>query len=217
MSSIARDTADLDAVALAELVSRGEVTPIELVDAAIERLEAVNGDLNAVITPMYERAREEAASREPEGAFAGVPFLVKDFLAEVEGVRLAEGSQFLGEYVPPADSGIVRRFRDAGLLILGKTNTPELAIGATTEPERFGPTHNPWNLSLTPGGSSGGAAAAVAARVVPMAHGNDAGGSIRIPASCCGLVGLKPGRGRGQMVRLHESLSRTEPAAAEPD
>ena len=206
MDSITKETANLDATALGDLVSRKEVTSAELVDAAIDRLEAVNGDLNAVITPMYESAREQAAALVPAGPFPGVPFLVKDFLAEVKGVRFTEGSYFLGEHVPAADSEIIRRFRDAGLVFIGKTNTPEFAIGVTTEPQRFGPTHNPWDLSRTPGGSSGGAAAAVSARVVPMAHGNDAGGSIRIPASCCGLVGLKPSRGRVSLGPLYGDL-----------
>jgi len=206
VNSFAKETANLDATALGDLVSRKEVTSTELVDAAITRLEAVNGDLNAVITPMYESAREQAATLVPGGPFPGVPFLVKDFLAEVKGVRFTEGSHFLGEHVPTADSEIIRRFRDAGLVFIGKTNTPEFAIGVTTEPQRFGPTHNPWDHSRTPGGSSGGAAAAVAARVVPMAHGNDAGGSIRIPASCCGLVGLKPSRGRVSLGPLYGDL-----------
>lgn len=206
MNSIARETANLDATALGELVDRKEVTSAELVDAAIARLEAVNGELNAVITTMYESAKEQAASVVPGGPFPGVPFLVKDFLAEVKDVRLTEGSHFLGDYVPTADSEIVRRFRQAGLVFIGKTNTPEFAIGVTTEPQRFGPAHNPWDRSRTPGGSSGGAAAAVAARVVPMAHGNDAGGSIRIPASCCGLVGLKPSRGRVSLGPLYGDL-----------
>jgi amidase len=196
MTDIATQTARLDATDLARLVADKEVSSLELVDAAIERLERVNGQLNAVITPMFEEARSRAAEQDGNGPFAGVPFLMKDFLAEVKGVRFTEGSAFLGELVPTEDSELVRRFRAAGLQFIGKTNTPEFAIGATTEPHRFGATHNPWNTNLTPGGSSGGAAAAVAARVVPMAHGNDAGGSIRIPASCCGLVGLKPSRGR---------------------
>ena len=152
MSSIAKQTANLDATALGERVSLGELTPVELVDAAIERLEALNGQLNAVITPMYERARKQAGTGVPAGPFPGVPFLVKDFLAEVKGVRFVEGSRFLDEYVPAEDSEIIRRFRNAGLLFIGKTNTPELAIGVTTEPERFGPTHNPWDLTRTPGG-----------------------------------------------------------------
>ena len=206
MNSIAKETANLDATALGELVCGKEVTPVELVEAAIDRLEIVNSNLNAVITFMYESAREQAAALVPAGPFPGVPFLVKDFLAEVEGVRFTEGSCFLGEHIPDTDSEIIRRFRNAGLVFIGKTNTPEFAIGVTTEPQRFGPTHNPWDLSRTPGGSSGGAAAAVAARVVPMAHGNDAGGSIRIPASCCGLVGLKPSRGRVSLGPLYGDL-----------
>ena len=190
------ELAGLDATRCAALVRAGELTPLELVDAAIDRAEQVNGALNAIVTRMYESARETARAHSGTGIFAGVPFLVKDFLAEVEGVRFTEASAFLGNHVPAEDSELVRRFRAAGLVLIGKTNTPELAIGPTTEPRLFGPTRNPWDPERTSGGSSGGAAAAVAARVVPMAHGNDAGGSIRIPASCCGLVGLKPSRGR---------------------
>lgn len=187
---------DLDGTGLADLVRQGEVTPLELVEEAIRRTEAVNGALNAVITRMFDHARDAARAPLPDGPFAGVPFLMKDFLAEVAGQPFYEGSDFLDGYVPAHDSEIYRRFTRAGLITVGKTNLPEMAIGATTEPRRFGPTHNPWNAGRTPGGSSGGAAAAVAARVVPMAHGNDVGGSIRIPASCCGLVGLKPTRAR---------------------
>ncbi|MEQ8232099.1 MAG: amidase [Gammaproteobacteria bacterium] len=194
------DFGRLDATALAALVRAGEVSPLELVDDAIRRLEAVNGPLNAVITPMFERARERAQGPLPDGPFRGVPFLMKDFAAEVAGVPFYEGSRFLEGYVPALDSEVVRRFDAAGLVTIGKTNLPELAIGVTTEPARFGATHNPWDLARTPGGSSGGAGAAVAARVVPMAHGNDVGGSIRIPASACGLVGLKPTRGRGTLA-----------------
>ena len=190
------DLAGLDATGCAALVRAGELTPLDLVDAAIDRAEQVNGTLNAIVTEMYDHAREVARAHSGTGIFAGVPFLVKDFLAEVEGVRFTEASAFLSDHVPAEDSELVRRFRAAGLVFIGKTNTPELAIGPTTEPRLFGPTRNPWNTALTPGGSSGGAAAAVSARVVPMAHGNDAGGSIRIPASCCALVGLKPSRGR---------------------
>ena len=190
------DLAGLDATGCAALVRAGELTPLDLVDAAIDRAEQVNGTLNAIVTKMYDHAREVGRAHSGTGIFAGVPFLVKDFLAEVEGVRFTEASAFLSDHVPAEDSELVRRFRAAGLVFIGKTNTPELAIGPTTEPRLFGPTRNPWNTALTPGGSSGGSAAAVSARVVPMAHGNDAGGSIRIPASCCGLVGLKPSRGR---------------------
>ena len=190
------ELAGLDATRCAALVRSGELTPLELVDAAIDRAEQVNGTLNAIVTEMYDHARDTARSYSGEGIFAGVPFLVKDFLAEVEGVRFTEASSFLSDYVPAGDSELVRRFRASGLVFIGKTNTPEFAIGPTTEPRLFGATRNPWDSARTSGGSSGGAAAAVSARVVPMAHGNDAGGSIRIPASCCGLVGLKPSRGR---------------------
>ena len=190
------ELAGLDATRCAALVRTGEVSSLELVDAAIDRAEQVNGTLNAIVTEMYDHAREIARMHPGTGIFAGVPFLMKDFLAEVEGVRFTEASAFLSDHVPAEDSELVRRFRSAGLVFIGKTNTPELAIGPTTEPRLFGPTRNPWDTARTPGGSSGGAAAAVSARVVPMAHGNDAGGSIRIPASCCGLVGLKPSRGR---------------------
>jgi amidase len=193
------DVGSLDAIAQAELVRRKEVRPSELVDAAIERIERLNPSLNAVITPMYDYAREAARGPIPDGPFAGVPFLLKDFIAEAAGVRFAEGVAFLRNYIPAADSELVRRYKQAGLLIVGKTNLPALALGATTEPQLFGPTHNPWDLSRTPGGSSGGSAAAVAARLVPMAHGNDAGGSIRNPASCCGVFGLKPTRARNPL------------------
>ena len=186
----------LDAVGQADLVRRGEVKPIELVDAAIERIECLNPVLNSVVTPMYDHARQLASIPLPDGPFSGVPFLLKDFLAEYAGVRLGEGSSFLRDYVPSEDTELVRRFRAAGLVTVGKTNTPEIALGPTTEPRLFGPTHNPWDTSRSPGGSSGGSAAAVAAGMVPMAHANDAGGSIRIPASCCGVFGLKPTRGR---------------------
>ena len=189
----------LDATAQADLVRRKEVKPIELVDAAIERIERSNPAINAVVTPMYEHAREAALGRIPEGPFTGVPFLLKDFLAEYAGVRFTEGSAFLSDFVPDQDSELVRRYKSAGLLVVGKTNTPELAIGATTEPRLFGPTRNPWDTTRTPGGSSGGAGAAVTAGMVPMAHGNDAGGSIRIPASCCGVFGLKPTRARNPL------------------
>ncbi len=187
---------DLDATDLAALVRSGEVTAVELVDDAIRRCEQVNATLNAVITEMFDHARRTAAEPLGDGPFAGVPFLMKDFAAEVAGFPFNEGSGFLDGFVPDEDSEIYRRFCAAGLITIGKTNLPEFAIGATTEPRRFGQTHNPWDTDRVPGGSSGGAGAAVAARVVTMAHGNDVAGSIRIPASCCGLVGLKPTRGR---------------------
>lgn len=186
----------LDATAQAELVRAGEVRPEELVEAALARIAQLNPELNAVIHPFFDRARSEAAAGPPGGPFCGVPFLLKDFAAELEGTPFNEGSILSGDYVSHADQLITTRLRQAGFVICGKTNVPEFAILPTTEPRRFGPTHNPWDLTRTPGGSSGGSAAAVAAGMVPAAHGNDGGGSIRIPASCCGLVGLKPSRGR---------------------
>jgi len=187
---------EYDATELADLVRRGEVSSLELVDKAIRRLEQVNGELNAVTYKMYDHARASAVKNNGNGLFNGVPFLMKDFAAEMAGIPFREGSRFLDGYVPDQDSAIVQRFAEAGLITFGKTNLPEFAIGVTTEPQWMGATHNPWDLTRTPGGSSGGSAAAVAARVVPAAHGNDVGGSIRIPASACGLVGLKPSRGR---------------------
>lgn len=187
---------ECDGLGLAELVRTGEVQPIELVEEAIRRIEAVNPQLNAVIEPMYDQARQSAAAPLPDGPFKGVPFLVKDIMGDCAGVPSRRGSRFLSNWVHPHDSEIVRRYRQAGTVIVGKTNVPEFGLLPVTEPELFGPTNNPWDTSRTSGGSSGGAAAAVAARVVPVAHGNDGGGSIRVPASCCGLFGLKPTRGR---------------------
>jgi len=186
----------LDATAQAEQVRIGAVSPKELVEGAIERIERLNPELNAVIHRLFDRARAEAAGRLPDGPFRGVPFLLKDFAAELEGTPFSEGTDLSGDYRSPADQLIARRFVDAGFVVCGKTNTPEFAILPTTEPRRFGATHNPWDVTRTTGGSSGGSAAAVAAGLVPVAHANDGGGSIRIPASCCGLVGLKPTRGR---------------------
>lgn len=196
----------LDALAQAELVRRKEITALELVEAAIDRIERVNGDVNAVVLRMYELAREEASQPLSDGPFAGVPFLLKDFLAEYAGQRFTEGTAFLRDFVSDHDSELVRRYRRAGLIVVGKTNTPELAIGPTTEPRLFGPTRNPWDTGRTAGGSSGGAAAAVAARMVPMAHGNDAGGSIRVPAACCGVFGLKPTRARNPLSPRYGDL-----------
>ena len=193
------DFAFLDATAQAELVRRREVKAIELVDAAIERIERLNPTLNAVVTPMYEQARTTATSEMPHGPFAGVPFLLKDLLASYGGVRMTLGSTFLRDFVPDHDSELVARLKRAGLVILGKTNTPEFGILPTTEPHLFGASCNPWNTGRTTGGSSGGSAAAVAAGLVPMAHGGDGGGSIRIPASCCGVFGLKPTRARNPL------------------
>ena len=189
----------LDALGLAELVRKKHVKPIDLVDAAIERIERLNPTLNAVVTPMYEQARTLALGKIPEGPFTGVPFLLKDLGAPYAGVRMTMASGAMRDFVPDHDSELVTRLKRAGLIILGKTNTPEFGILPTTEPRLFGPCHNPWELNRTTGGSSGGSSAAVAARLVPMAHANDGGGSIRIPASCCGLFGLKPTRARNPL------------------
>lgn len=195
----ADEFAFLDATAQAELVRQKEVKPIELVEAAIRRIERINPTINAVVTPMFEQAREAAAASIPDGPFAGVPFLLKDLIAAYSGVTLSAGSRFVKDYVPDYDSELVARHKRAGLIIVGKTNTPEYGILPTTEPVLFGAARNPWDTTRTTGGSSGGSAAAVAAGLVPMAHANDGGGSIRIPASCCGLFGLKPTRGRNPM------------------
>lgn len=188
--------AEFDGLGLAKLVRRGEVEPGELIEEAITRIEKLNPRLNAVIHKMYDLAREAAGGGHPVGPFGGIPFLLKDLVAAYAGVPMRLGSRFHRDFVPNHDSEIVRRFKAAGVIILGKTNTPEYGLMTVTEPELFGPSNNPWDLTRTTGGSSGGSAAAVAARIVPLAHGNDGGGSIRIPASCCGLFGLKPSRGR---------------------
>jgi amidase len=185
-----------DGLGLAELVRKKEVQPIELVEEAVRRIEELNPQLNAVIHKMYDYARRTAKGPLPEGPFAGVPFLLKDLVAAFAGEPLRKGSRFFADYVPDHDTELVARFKAAGLIILGKTNAPEFGLAPVTEPELFGPCRNPWDPTRTPGGSSGGSAAAVAARLVPLAHGNDGGGSIRAPASCCGLFGLKPSRGR---------------------
>ncbi len=196
----------LDATAQADLVRRKQIKPIELVEATIERIELLNPTLNAVITPMFDTARETATRQIPNGPFTGVPFLLKDLCAEYAGVRFTEGSAFLNDFVPTKDSELVVRFKKAGLIILGKTNTCEFGFLPTTEPHLFGPTRNPWDTSRTPAGSSGGSAVAVSVGIVPMAHGNDGGGSIRMPASCCGIFGLKPTRGRNPLGPIFGDL-----------
>ncbi len=188
-----------DGLGLAELVRRKEVKPSELVEEAINRIENLNPQINAVIHKMYDPAKEAAKGDLPDGAFRGVPFLLKDLVAAYAGVPMRGGSRFYNDFVPDHDSELVKRYKAAGVCILGKTNTPEYGLMPVTEPELFGPSNNPWNLTRTTGGSSGGSAAAVAAGMVPLAHGNDGGGSIRIPASCCGLFGLKPTRGRNPL------------------
>jgi amidase len=194
----ANDLATLDATAQADLVRRGEASPLELVDAAIERAERVNGELNAIIHPLYDKAREQAKGDLPDGPFRGVPILFKDLLCAVEGDPYHEGMRFLkdADWHSRHTDNLARRYLEAGFVCIGRTNAPELGLVPTTEPLAHGATRNPWDPTRTSGGSSGGSAAAVAAGVVPVAHANDGGGSIRIPASCCGLVGLKPSRGR---------------------
>ncbi len=184
-----------DAVGLAELVSQGQVHPGELVAAAIERIDERDPMINAVIRRRFDEARQQAAGPVSDGRFAGVPFLIKD-LAFENGEQVAFGSVFFRDYRADTTSALIERFRSAGLISLGRTNTPEFGLLPSTEPVIYGPTSNPWSADHSPGGSSGGAAAAVAAGMLPMAHASDGGGSIRIPASACGLFGLKPTRGR---------------------
>jgi amidase len=190
------DLAELDGLAQAELVRSGQASPAELVDAAIDRIERLDPQLNAVVWPLFDRAREEAAGDLPPGPFRGVPLLLKDFGAELEGTPFTEGSDLAGDYVSPDSQELTHRFQRAGFVICGKSNAAEFGILPTTEPRRFGASRNPWDTSRSTGGSSGGSAAAVASGMVPVAHANDGGGSIRIPASCCGLFGLKPTRAR---------------------
>ncbi|MGO9583632.1 MAG: amidase [Acidimicrobiales bacterium] len=187
-----------DASEQADLVRSGQVSPLELVEAAIERIERVDPSLNAVIHRRFAAASDEAAGELPEGPFRGVPIVLKDLGASQAGEPYCEGTAFAkaADHRAGTDSYLVQRFRRAGFVILGRTNTPELGTAITTEPLAFGPTRNPWDTEHSAGGSSGGSAAAVVSGMVPVAHGNDGGGSIRIPASCCGLFGLKPSRGR---------------------
>jgi len=185
-----------DALGLAELVQKKEVSPANLCEEAIARIEKHNPLLNAVVTPLYEQGRETAARAVGRGAFAGVPFLLKDLVFDYAGVPTSRGSKAYKNVVIDHDSEMVARFKRAGVVIVGKTSTPEFGLLGITEPEVFGPCRNPWNTDHTPGGSSGGSAAAVAAGIVPFAAGGDGGGSIRIPSGCCGLFGLKPSRGR---------------------
>lgn len=186
----------LDGLGLADLVRRGEVTATELVEESIRRIEARNPALNAVIHPMFEQARRAAAGPLPDGPFRGVPFVIKDLVVLLAGEPYTGGSRYLAGWVPDHDSELVRRYRAAGFVFVGKTNVPEFGITPFTEPRFTGITRNPWNPDRTAGGSSGGTGAAVAAGMVPLGHGNDGGGSIRIPASVHGLFGLKPSRGR---------------------
>lgn len=195
--SVAAQTQWLDATAQAELVAAGEVSPVEMTDAAVERIETLDGPVNAVVIRWFEHAREIAAAT-PSGPFAGVPFLLKDLWAHYEGQVLTNGSVALKDIQPVSttSTNLVNRFNEAGLVTLGRSSSPELGSVPVSEAVAYGPTRNPWNTDHTSGGSSGGAAVAVATGMVPVAHASDGGGSIRIPASCCGLVGLKPTQGR---------------------
>jgi amidase len=209
MGNNADDSRWLDATAQAELIATREATSTELVDASIERIERLDGSINAVIMRWFERARHQAeafdelplASEHRQAPFAGVPFLLKDLGNHVAGMPLTSGNRAARDATPLSrhDSNLVAHFREAGLITIGRTNSPELGSLPVTEPLAYGPTRNPWDTGRTPGGSSGGAGAAVAAGMVPIAHASDGGGSIRIPASCCGLVGLKPSQGRVSM------------------
>ncbi len=206
-SSSAFELAATDAIGQAALAAAGEVSAVELLEAAIVRVEATR-TLNAVITDLFDRGRAQAAAldesgvlrNEQAGPLAGVPFLLKDLGAALAGAREAMGSRALRDHVATENAWTVDRYLDAGLVVFGKTNTPEWGNHCTTEPLLFGPTVNPWSPTVTPGGSSGGSAAAVAAGVVPAASGGDGTGSIRVPASCCGVVGLKPRRGRSSFA-----------------
>ncbi len=191
-----------DALGLAGLVANGDVKPSELTEEAITRIEKHNPALNAVVFKMYDLARERAQALDnsnPVAPFHGVPFLLKDILGDYRGVPTTGGSRYMAGKPATQDATLTARYKEAGLVILGKTNAPEFGILPTTEPHAYGPTCNPWNLAYSSGGSSGGSAAAVAAGIVPTAHANDGGGSIRIPASCCGLFGMKPTRARNPL------------------
>ncbi len=188
---------NFDALGLASLVQRKEVKAEELLEAAIERTEARNPAINAVTMKLYDFGRQTIANGLPDGPFRGVPYLMKDLTASIAGVKMTRGSKFFADTPPsPIDSEHVKRLKRAGLVIFGRTNTCELGLSLTCEPQLHGPTRNPWNVAHISGGSSGGAAAAVGARILPLAHASDGFGSIRAPAACCGLVGLKPTRGR---------------------
>lgn len=187
---------EYDGLGLAGLVARKEVTPAELLDEAISRADARNPALNAIVHEAYDEARAAATQDLPDGPFRGVPFVLKDIACPVRGWPHTDGSKFLAKNVAKTDGPLVQRYREAGLVLMGQTNTPEFGITGTTEGAHFGPCRNPWNTDYSTGGSSGGAAAAVAARILPMAHAADGLGSIRIPAACCGLFGMKTTRDR---------------------
>lgn len=188
-----------DGLGLAALVAKGDVNAEELLDEAIERTEARNPKLNAIVIKHYDEAREQIKNGLPNGPFKGVPFLLKDLHLLLKGTVTSYGSAAWDGYVADHNSTLTDRYLAAGLVVFGKTNSPELGLAGTTEPRLYGATYNPWNLEHSPGGSSGGAAAAVAAGILPVANASDGGGSIRIPAAACSLFGLKPTRGRTPM------------------
>ncbi len=190
------DYSDYDALGLADLVRKGDVTAGELMADALQAIEQLNPELNCVVGDLSAQAERALDEGLPDGPFTGVPFLIKEIGLQAAGSPFRMGSKLCDGFVPQSDTELMRRFRKAGLLTIGTTPTPEFGFNPTCESDFHGPTHNPWDVTLSPGGSSGGAAAAVAARILPMAHANDGGGSIRIPAAACGLVGLKPTRGR---------------------
>ncbi len=185
-----------DALGLAALIRSGAVTPLEVLEVALAATDALNPSLNAVVARLDDAAREAVGQGLPSGPFTGVPFAVKDLWTDVQGVTTFNGSRLFAGSSAAHDSELVARYRRAGLVLAGKTNTPELGLSPSTEPALWGPVHHPWRQGISAGGSSGGAAAAVAAGIFPMAHATDGGGSIRIPAAYCGLFGLKPTRGR---------------------
>jgi len=196
LSGLAAEYDRYDATGLAELIAKREVTPLELLEAVRLRVESVQPRLNCFSALFFDKAEAQIEAGLPEGPFRGVPFALKDISHQLAGTATTNGSRLFQGNVPDFDSTLVERYKKAGLVIFGKTTSPELGLSPSTESVLFGKTHNPWNLERTPGGSSGGTAAAVASRILPMAHGSDGGGSIRIPASCCGVFGLKPTRAR---------------------
>jgi amidase len=195
-SGLAAEYVNYDGLGLAELIVKKKITPLELLNAVRERVEVFNPRLNALCHLFFDKAEAQINQGLGSGPFRGVPFVLKDLNQYLVGTITSAGSRIWKNSVADFDSTLVQRYKQAGLVIFGKTNSPELGLTTTTESVLFGQTHNPWNLERTSGGSSGGSAAIVASRIVPMAHGSDGGGSIRIPASCCGVFGFKPSRGR---------------------
>ena len=197
-----------DAVGLSQLIRQGEISAVEAAEAAIKNIRKINPKLNAVIFRNYEKAVESARkldkwdSRIEKSKLYGVPFLIKNLVADYKGMPFSDGSRAVHGYESKVNAEIVRRQKEAGMVVLGRTNASEFGVMPTTEPDMYGPTLNPWNTAYSPGGSSGGSAAAVASGMVPVAHGNDGGGSLRIPASCCGVFTLKPSRARNPLGTL---------------